>query len=76
MYSNEWFIFRLQFEYDDQCILYTGDCRIGVSDLKKLESLYSQKRSADGDIDFKLKTFTHLYIDTTFCSSRSQDVNC
>lgn len=48
------------FELEEKTVLYTGDYRVGINDLKKYSAFYSLG---------KLKTISRLYLDTTFCKA-------
>jgi len=66
---------RIQFEYGQECVLYTGDCRVTRTDLMKMDSLHLPPSSPEEgpEAERRVKGITHLYVDTTFCSTRSQD---
>ncbi len=73
-------ISRLLFEYDKERILYTGDFRLSIEEIKKLSSCYYQseeeylkdypeRKNSTAEFKTKLKRISHLYLDTTFCSN-------
>jgi len=62
----------LLFEFDDKRILYTGDCRVSIKDLKTMPSLHQNfKGTIAGEKtsgNLTVQTIDHLYVDSTFCS--------